>query len=206
MVCFFIPKRIRSNGVLKLGINLSAACSYNRISNHQVMKIISLSLILGVSAATLALSQVIPSKAELKAKLTPIQYQVTQESGTEPPFKNEYFDNHKPGIYVSIVSGEPLFSSLDKFESGTGWPSFTKPISAEALKNQKDSTAGMDRMEVRSAKADTHLGHVFDDGPAPTHMRYCINSAALRFIPLEKMAQEGFAELAKSFSPTEKSK
>ncbi len=147
-----------------------------------------------------------PAKAALKSKLTAIQYKVTQENGTEPPFRNEYHDNHKPGIYVSIVSGEPLFSSLDKFDSGTGWPSFTKPISPTALKNKNDASGGMIRQEVRSAKADTHLGHVFDDGPAPTHLRYCINSAALRFIPAEKLVDAGFPELAKTFTTNSSSK
>ena len=166
--------------------------------------------VLAIGAAKLALSPAngedSATKAALKSKLTAIQYKVTQENGTEPPFRNEYHDNHKPGIYVSIVSGEPLFSSLDKFDSGTGWPSFSKPISPTALKNKSDMSAGMDRMEVRSAKADTHLGHLFDDGPAPTRLRYCINSAALRFIPADKLAESGFPELAKTFSKKDSSK
>lgn len=134
------------------------------------------------------------SDAELLKKLTPEQYRITQMAGTERPFENQYWNNKQAGIYVDIVSGEPLFSSTDKFDSGTGWPSFTKPIRPESLKEHSDTSHGMQRIEVRSAGANSHLGHVFDDGPAPSKLRYCINSAALRFIPVTKLKEEGYQE------------
>jgi peptide methionine sulfoxide reductase msrA/msrB len=135
-----------------------------------------------------------PSDEELKKRLTPEQYRVTQREGTEPAFRNEYWDNHKPGLYVDVVSGEPLFSSLDKFDSGTGWPSFTRPLEAGNIATHEDRTLWMKRTEVRSKHADSHLGHVFDDGPAPTGQRYCMNSASLRFVPVEKLEEEGYGQ------------
>lgn len=134
------------------------------------------------------------SEEELKALLTPEQYRVMRENGTEKPFDNPYWKNKEPGIYVDAISGEPLFSSTDKFDSGTGWPSFIKPIDRNAVREKTDNSHGMSRTEVRSSRSDSHLGHVFDDGPGPEGLRYCINSAALRFVPLKSMKQEGYED------------
>ena|SRR5215510_7243914 len=140
-----------------------------------------------------------PSDAELRKELTRVQYQVTQHSDTEMPFHNAYWDNHRPGLYVDITTGQPLFTSNEKFDSGTGWPSFFRPIDGDAVAENRDASLGVERVEVRSKIGDAHLGHVFDDGPKPTGQRYCINSASLRFIPVDQLAAQGYAKYRSLF-------
>jgi methionine-R-sulfoxide reductase len=153
----------------------------------------------GEDAPTPKRSERPPDPKALRERLSRLQYHVTQEGGTEPAFTGEYWDNHREGIYVDVVTGEPLFSSRDKFDSGSGWPSFTRPLAAGNVREVGDKSHGMERVEVRSREADSHLGHVFPDGPRPTGLRYCVNSAALRFVPREDLAKEGYGKYEKLF-------
>ncbi len=185
-----IAVAVTSLGVAVVNRSRAAETQEHSVSAAQT----SIQLPAGTSTQSQARIFVKPSDDELKQKLTDIQYEVTQQEGTERPFQNEYWDKHDDGIYVDVVSGEPLFSSKDKFESRTGWPSFTRPLEPENIRTKSDRKLLFERNEIRSKLADSHLGHVFKDGPAPTGLRYCMNSAAMRFVPVSRLEAEGYGQ------------
>jgi peptide methionine sulfoxide reductase msrA/msrB len=195
-VAWVMAPRTRISCALALLVPLCTGC---QASSSTPSRILDAAVPQEDTAAVPRRAYAKPSTAELQQKLNRIQFEVTQKEATEPPFRNEYWNNHERGIYVDVATGEPLFSSLDKFESGTGWPSFSRPIEGNRVVSKSDATLGMDRTEVRSSGGDSHLGHVFDDGPAPTGLRYCINSASLRFVPLARLGEEGYGAYAARF-------